>query len=594
MVLAGVLVASAGCGKSEGSSTTCASGSCGGSTCTPGAKEACGKCGTRLCDQAGAWGVCTGEGSCTPGQSMACGDNGTMTCAAHSDGQCGWELCTAPCTAGQTSACGNCGTMTCDPGGKWGACTDGPCTLGTAEGCSPCSKRTCAPVYDSELGVQIACGWSECLSTCDAGKECRQGVCVACGAEGTSCCEGSLCDGELECSGANTCTTPGVQPDASVDLDAGEDGEAGLSDGGAPTCTFASRDDALIVYYGAMADSSGWRDDLNFKLYNPKLDVVFTGGGTTKWTQGAPDAPGQPGTGEFKAFHDHCLRVAWHIGTGQLIACMRQRDDLVQSKEPVTNPCNAVHVDGASGAADLAALFKSKLDLGWDYIAIDEIKDIDLNIAGSSNTLSTSMKNDTANVKVFASALAKLAADGYDRRVITFFVPHNNTPCTAPPNYSAYNDFFVACRDHCRTIMHEWYFNTTEIEQGAAKSFNCIAEALHATGVTNINRVTTAIIAVGSDESVDWAPFDDAPCDISPWPAGTNTCSALSGSGGLKRQLDAMHASTSASRYWWGVGFYKIGAVTTGSKSGTSYWNRTDFAESTAARVNWWATHPQP
>ena len=122
---------------------------------------------------------------------------------------------------------------------------------------------------------------------------------------------------------------------------------------------------------------------------------------------------------------------------------------------------------------------------------------------------------------------------------------------------------------HCRTVQHEWYFDTTKIEQGAAKSFSCIAQALHATGVANINRVTTMILGVGNDSSSGgWFKLNDAPCDIAPWPAGHDTCGALSGSGGLKEQLDAIHSSNSLSRYWWGVGFYKIGAIGNGTKNG--------------------------
>ncbi len=46
----------------------------------------------------------------------------------------------------------------------------------------------------------------------------------------------------------------------------------------------------------------------------------------------------------------------------------------------------------------------------------------------------------------------------------------------------------------------------------------------------------------------------------------------------------------SYSRYWWGVGFYKLGAV----RSKTGAWTKTDFVQSLAERLHWWATHQPP
>jgi hypothetical protein len=144
--------------------------------------------------------------------------------------------------------------------------------------------------------------------------------------------------------------------------------------------------------------------------------------------------------------------------------------------------------------------------------------------------------------------------------------------------------------------MHELYLDTTEVEAGRSVVFNNVAVALHDLDVPGVNRVTTAIIAVGNDatESVPWTPFDDHDCDLSPWdpinPALDELrCPALPGSGGVAEQLQAMHDG-SYSRYWWGVGFYKIGAV----RSEPDHWTKEDFVRSTAERVDWWAHHDPP
>jgi len=65
---------------------------------------------------------------------------------------------------------------------------------------------------------------------------------------------------------------------------------------------------------------------------------VFTIGGGSIFTRGEPATPGEPGTGAFRDYHDHCLRLAFHMGIAPMIACLSQREDLLQAGEPVPNP----------------------------------------------------------------------------------------------------------------------------------------------------------------------------------------------------------------------------------------------------------------
>jgi hypothetical protein len=394
-----------------------------------------------------------------------------------------------------------------------------------------------------------------------------------------------------------TTTTTSTTTTSGTTTSAGGAGGATSTGGAAPGCTFPSRDAALVLYYGTFKDDDGkQRPDLTYQLYNPGLDSVFTIGGGSIFLQGEPNAPGEPGTGAFKEYHEQCLRLAAHVGTRDVVACVRQRDDLLDDKgKPFKNPCEKVHVAGASGADDLAALWKRKLDLGWDYVAVDEIKSLPIDVAGGG-TVTADFKDGGVEQKRFASALAKLAAAGYDRRVIAFFVPHDaNGP---PPSLPEYKDFLTSCRDHCRTTQVELYSSTTEVEKGAAAQLEAYAAALHGLGIADVNRHFSAIIAVGNDDGDpadpkdDWKKLDDADCDISPWTSATYgklSCPALPKSGGIHAQLEAMHDGKYA-KYWWGVGFYKLGAV----RSKTGHWTKTDFVQSLAARVDWWAKHAPP
>ena len=392
---------------------------------------------------------------------------------------------------------------------------------------------------------------------------------VPTGGAGGACSTCSPVCGDGACNGDETCAT--CPDDCSVCP---------------PSCVFPPTTSAIVVYYGDMKDDDGThRPDLTYQLYNPGLDSVFIGGGATIWTAGEPSAPGDPGSGAFKDYHDHCLRLSYHMGTGEIASCLRRRDDLLHDDgSAISNPCAAYTVSGGTGADDLAAFWKAKLDLGWDYVGIDEIKSINVATTGGG-TVAIDFTNGGTEATRFASALNKLVTLGYDKRIFVFFVPH--AAGGPPANLSTYADLLTACRDHCRTIQLELYYKTTEIESGMAGNFNTYATALHNLGITNINRSVTAIIAVGNDADDGWFMLDDAQCDISPW--NGLTCPELSNSGGIARQLSAMHNGSYA-KYWWGVGFYKLGSVR--SKSG--YWTKTDFVQSLASRLNWWATHSPP
>jgi len=105
-------------------------GDCIGSgSCTPGATQPCGNCGTMTCDGAGEWGSCLGQGVCSPGsiQQQVCNAVGiqSRTCTSYCTWGA-WGTCSAECIPGQIqemSCGGGTGTMerVCDGSGQWGS-----------------------------------------------------------------------------------------------------------------------------------------------------------------------------------------------------------------------------------------------------------------------------------------------------------------------------------------------------------------------------------------------------------------------------------------------------------------------------------------
>jgi len=134
------------------------------SLCENGASEQrpCGNCGTqfRVCEDSawGEWSFCQGAGECTPGALEACGDGGERICST----ECRWDACiNERCMeAGSTTrSCGFCGTqtVTCDAStgmAIYGECTGaGECQAGTVESCGGTGERVC----------DMTCRWSACL-----------------------------------------------------------------------------------------------------------------------------------------------------------------------------------------------------------------------------------------------------------------------------------------------------------------------------------------------------------------------------------------------------------------------------------------------
>jgi hypothetical protein len=203
----------------------------------------CGSCNT----DCGSGGVCTNGACSCPASTtvMACGAQCTdLNSDLGNCGACG-EVCNPFGNAGQFNACVGGDCVPCG-GENQTCCTLGPIsctgsltcqgTRGTPAakcGC-PETASKCGDTCVDLRGDEDNCG--ACGTTCAAGEVCQTSgavtACTACGGLGQACCEGfSGCPGPGVCGPEGTCVLPNVQlpPDAGP-RDAGSD--AGVSDAG--------------------------------------------------------------------------------------------------------------------------------------------------------------------------------------------------------------------------------------------------------------------------------------------------------------------------------------------------------------------------
>ena len=166
--------------------TSCQWDACSSTSCSVGALEACGNCGTRSCS-AGRWGACLSQGECSVGDRQQCSAQNLKSC----DDQCTWSTCDdGRCQTGETEACGRCGVRTC-VNGIFGACeNEGVCSLGEFEACGNNGLRSCTD----------ACEFGTCMNE----GQCTAGATRDCGLCGSQTCQA---DGSYgECEGVGVCT----------------------------------------------------------------------------------------------------------------------------------------------------------------------------------------------------------------------------------------------------------------------------------------------------------------------------------------------------------------------------------------------------
>lgn len=147
-----------------------------GRACDPGARQPCGRCGTRTCTSECAWSACSGEGACAAGSSRTqpCGNCGAQTqrcstaCAWESPGACAGS---GPCAPGATQGggCDPCSQQVCQSNCNWGGCA--------LRGGNACEYQ--AGRHHRGCGA-CRCGLQFCLGSCQWSTSCVS-CCTTCG-----------------------------------------------------------------------------------------------------------------------------------------------------------------------------------------------------------------------------------------------------------------------------------------------------------------------------------------------------------------------------------------------------------------------------
>jgi hypothetical protein len=145
--------------------------------CEPGEEQACGNCGTQICNEDCVWGACEGGGPCAPGSTEECG------------GGCGVRVCSDACTwcGCPADSCASCDGA---PAG-WLGCR--------GNGCSVCADKLAAhPCYfqnHPDCAPNVACDdeYYECSAKCPPPSTADACMCPQIGAGFWVGCMGSGC-----------------------------------------------------------------------------------------------------------------------------------------------------------------------------------------------------------------------------------------------------------------------------------------------------------------------------------------------------------------------------------------------------------------
>jgi hypothetical protein len=350
-----------------------------------------------------------------------------------------------------------------------------------------------------------------------------------------------------------------------------DSGDGDVEDEGRAVSSVAEK--PLILYYGTID-----REELNYELIVPGLDVVFTSHGAGVLPSGAGDhVTGKAESGLFKKLHDRGAHIAYGMSTHELIACLYRTTWYNADKtENTEDKCPNV---GKDGVEDTALFIEGKLKDGYDYLNFDEVR----NPAPKSHPPIDygDYSPDGAGTKL-RLLIEKLAAMGYDRKVMVWFSPGATdvtSPVPADPKQDSLYPFrglFKTCIEHCRKMMFETYAirTSTVVDHNYQRHLESLARRLH--NIQNgTNRVSMAGVGIGNSDGANL--LDRPECDIAPYKGHCN------GRGGLEDQFKTMLHSGTAARYWRGVGFWSLGRVLA-----TGVWNREDFARYLRSRTSWW------
>ena len=214
------------------------------------------------------------------------------------------------------------------------------------------------------------------------------------------------------------------------------------------------------------------------------------------------------------------------------------------------------------GSDGFVSFVKSRIDEGWDYVAIDEIH------ANPSGAIDWS--NGTDNSNDLVAGLEELAMLGYDRRVMPYFA---GSTVSNPDRSQKVSDILDATSHHARIGMLELYRFTSgghSVEQHRAY-FHDKARNLEMASPGINDRLIVVLGVRNDDEPAEFRYLDDPAGDLA----------------SLQRQFAALHQENSLTRRHPGVGAYTWGATRHRPGHYTVY----ELAQKFRDLSNWYAPH---
>ena len=412
---------------------------------------------------------------------------------------------------------------------------------------------------------------------------CGNGACDA----GESCSSCPVDCGECSC-GNGTC-------------DPGEDGcTCGADCECTGDCDYSlppTDDQPLVLYYGILTEDGGFSDRLNRLLVEKAdgsgnltdtMEIVFSGSGGTLYAARGRHGSCSPPDPPFSTVKSWGARVAYNFMEVRLRCCLLGGTPCTQDSAQLCDDSTG-HGVGAT-----ATVIENLLRDGYDYIAVDEIKDF-----GDTGGGPYPWRNGNAASDALLELLDRLQADGYDRRIILWF-EYKTTQVYLNPDdgngrLAHYSAIFNRCQDRCRKMVFEFYGTNTAWDPGvaeflstqsvtavptAARYLDWIALRLHRIA-DGTNVASMAGVGLGLDYTNNHA------CDLTPQYPPDTPCPRDTDGGGLYNQFAWMHGHGDYQKNWKGVGFYSLGGAQDTAAEASQY-TMGEFCDALYDFARWW------
>lgn len=412
-------------------------------------------------------------------------------------------------------------------------------------------------------------------------------------------CGNSICEAGESCS---SCPTDcGRCSCGNGTCDPGEDGCTCRADcectGNCDYSLPPTDDQPLILYYGILTEDGHFSENLNRLLVEKSdgsgnltdtMEIVFSGSGGILFSARGRHDSCKPPEPPFSTIKSWGARVAYNFIEVRLRCCLLGGTPCTQDSAQLCDESTGYGVDAT------ATVIENLLRDGYDYIAVDEIKDF-----GETGGGPYPWRNGNAASNALLNLLDRLNADGYDRRIILWFEYKTTqvylNPDTGNGRLANYSAIFNKCQDRCRKMVFELYGTNTAWDPGvaeflstqsvtavptAARYIDWLALRLHRIA-DGTNVVSMAGIGLGPDSMNNHA------CDLTPQYPPDTPCPRDPDGGGLYNQFAWMHNHGDYQKHWKGVGFFSLGRAQETAAEASQY-TMVEFCDALYDFTRWW------